>query len=73
MINVRRTTLRVESLFGHPRRGWSFWRAATISMLPFVAVHVFLFLQCRGRLRWRPCCWPWRSLAGMAVMSVTKR
>ncbi len=29
--------------FGHLRRGRSFWRAATISMLPFVAVHVFLF------------------------------
>lgn len=31
-------------LFGHLRRGRSFWRAATISMLPFVGVHLFLFL-----------------------------
>ena len=30
-------------LFGHLRRGRSFWRAATLSMLPFVGVHVFLF------------------------------
>jgi membrane protease YdiL (CAAX protease family) len=30
-------------LFGHLRRGRSFWRAATVSMLPFAAVHVFLF------------------------------
>ena len=31
-------------LFGHLRRGRSFWRAATLSMLPFVAVHLLLFL-----------------------------
>jgi membrane protease YdiL (CAAX protease family) len=31
-------------LFGHLRRGRSFWRAATVSMLPFAAVHVLLFL-----------------------------
>ena len=31
-------------LFGHLRRGRSFWRAATVSMLPFVGVHLFLFL-----------------------------
>lgn len=30
-------------LFGHLRRGRPFWRAATISMLPFVGVHLFLF------------------------------
>lgn len=30
-------------LFGHLRRGRSFWRAATVSMLPFVGVHLFLF------------------------------
>ena len=30
-------------LFGHLRRGRSFWLAATVSMLPFVGVHLFLF------------------------------
>ena len=30
-------------LFGHLRRGRSFWRAALLSMLPFVAVHLLLF------------------------------
>ncbi len=30
-------------LFGHLRRGRSFWRAAALSMLPFVGVHLFLF------------------------------
>ena len=30
-------------LFGHVRRGRSFWRAASISMLPFLAVHLFMF------------------------------
>jgi len=32
-------------LFGHLRKGRSFWRAAVLSMLPFVAVHMFMFLQ----------------------------
>ena len=31
-------------LFGHLRRGRSFWRAAALSMVPFVAVHLLLFL-----------------------------
>ena len=31
-------------LFGHLRRGRSFWRAAAISMPPFVGVHLLLFL-----------------------------
>ena len=30
-------------LFGHIRVGRSFWRAAGLSMLPFVAVHLLLF------------------------------
>ena len=30
-------------LFGHVRRGRTFWRAASISMLPFVAVHLLMF------------------------------
>jgi membrane protease YdiL (CAAX protease family) len=30
-------------LFGHLRRGRSFWRAAGLSMVPFVAVHLLLF------------------------------
>ena len=30
-------------LFGRVRRGRSFWRAASLSMLPFVAVHLLLF------------------------------
>jgi membrane protease YdiL (CAAX protease family) len=31
-------------LFGHLRRGRSFWRAALLSMLPFMAVHLLLFV-----------------------------
>ena len=31
-------------LFGHLRAGRSFWGAARLAMLPFVAVHLFLFL-----------------------------
>ena len=31
-------------LFGHIRRGRTFWRAAALSMLPFVGVHLVLFL-----------------------------
>ncbi len=30
-------------LFGHLRRGRTFWRAAALSMLPFAAVHLLLF------------------------------
>ncbi len=30
-------------LFGHVRRGRAFWRAASLSMLPFVAVHLLMF------------------------------
>ena len=30
-------------LFGYVREGRTFWRAATVSMLPFVAVHLVLF------------------------------
>lgn len=30
-------------LFGHLRRGRTFWHAALLSLLPFVAVHVLLF------------------------------
>ena len=30
-------------LFGHLRRGRTFWRAAWLSMVPFVAAHTFLF------------------------------
>lgn len=30
-------------LFGHLRRGRSFWRAASTSMLPFAAVHLLMF------------------------------
>jgi membrane protease YdiL (CAAX protease family) len=32
-------------LFGHLRAGRSFWRAATVSTGPFVAVHLLLFLS----------------------------
>ena len=31
-------------LFGHVRRGRSFWPAVRLSMIPFVAVHLLLFL-----------------------------
>ncbi len=40
---VAEETLFRGYLFGHLRRGRSFWRAASVSMLPFVAVHLFLF------------------------------
>jgi membrane protease YdiL (CAAX protease family) len=30
-------------LFGHLRRGRSFWRAAALSMIPFAAVHLLIF------------------------------
>ena len=32
-------------LFGHVRVGRTFWRAAALSMLPFVSVHVILFFS----------------------------
>jgi membrane protease YdiL (CAAX protease family) len=32
-------------LFGHLRRGRSFWSAAVLSMLPFVLVHLFMFVN----------------------------
>ena len=32
-------------LFGHIRVGRTFWRAAALSMLPFVSVHLVLFLS----------------------------
>src|SRR4029453_17358229 len=32
-------------LFGHIRVGRTFWRAAALSMLPFVAVHLVLFFS----------------------------
>jgi membrane protease YdiL (CAAX protease family) len=32
-------------LFGHVRVGRTFWRAAAVSMLPFVAVHLVMFLS----------------------------
>jgi membrane protease YdiL (CAAX protease family) len=32
-------------LFGHVRVGRTFWRAASLSMLPFVAVHLVLFFS----------------------------
>jgi membrane protease YdiL (CAAX protease family) len=41
---VAEETLFRGFLFGHLRRGRSFGRAATLSMLPFVAVHLFLFV-----------------------------
>jgi membrane protease YdiL (CAAX protease family) len=32
-------------LFGHIRQGRTFWRAASLSMLPFVVVHLVLFFS----------------------------
>ena len=32
-------------LFGHVRVGRTFWRAAAVSMLPFVSVHLILFFS----------------------------
>jgi membrane protease YdiL (CAAX protease family) len=40
---VAEETLFRGYLFGHLRRGRSFWRAAVLSTLPFVAVHLTLF------------------------------
>ena len=40
---VAEETLFRGYLFGHLRRGRSFWHAAWLSMLPFIAVHVLLF------------------------------
>ena len=41
---VAEETLFRGYLFGHVRRHLPFWRAAFTSMIPFVAVHVFLFV-----------------------------
>jgi membrane protease YdiL (CAAX protease family) len=41
---VAEETLFRGFLFGHLRRGRSFWRAAGLSMVPFVAVHLLLFV-----------------------------
>ena len=41
---VAEETLFRGYLFGRVRLGRTFWRAAAMSMLPFVAVHLFLFL-----------------------------
>ena len=40
---IAEETLFRGYLFGHLRAGRSFWSAAWLSMLPFVAVHLFLF------------------------------
>jgi membrane protease YdiL (CAAX protease family) len=47
-------------LFGHLRRGRSFWRAATMSMLPFVGVHLFLFFTM-----------PWPIALAAVLLAVT--
>jgi membrane protease YdiL (CAAX protease family) len=41
---VAEETLLRAYLFGHLRTGRTFWRAATLSMVPFVAVHLVLFV-----------------------------
>jgi membrane protease YdiL (CAAX protease family) len=41
---IAEETLFRGYLFGHVRHGRSFWRAAGLSMLPFVAVHLLLFV-----------------------------
>jgi hypothetical protein len=46
-------------LYGRLRRGRSFWRAARLSMLPFVAVHLLLFLTM-----------PWSVALAALVLSV---
>jgi membrane protease YdiL (CAAX protease family) len=46
-------------LFGHLRNGRSFWRAARLSMLPFVAVHLLLFATM-----------PWPIAAAALVLAV---
>jgi membrane protease YdiL (CAAX protease family) len=40
---IAEETLFRGYLFGHLRQGRSFWRAAWLSMLPFIAVHALLF------------------------------
>jgi membrane protease YdiL (CAAX protease family) len=41
---IAEETLFRGYLFGHLRRGRSFWGAASVSMLPFVGVHLLLFV-----------------------------
>ena len=40
---IAEETLFRGYLFGHLRKGRTFWRAAILAMLPFVAVHLLLF------------------------------
>jgi membrane protease YdiL (CAAX protease family) len=42
---IAEETLFRGYLFGHLRAGRTFWRAAWLSMLPFVAVHLLMFLS----------------------------
>ena len=46
-------------LYGHVRRGRGFWRAATISMLPFMAVHLLMFVTM-----------PWPVAAASLVLAI---
>ena len=49
-------------LFGHLREGRSFWRAALLSMPPFLAVHLLLFFQMDFAGGRRGACWSrWSS------------
>jgi membrane protease YdiL (CAAX protease family) len=58
---VAEETLFRGYLFGHLRIDRTFWRAATLSMLPFVAVHLVLFLTL-------PL---WIALAALVIAVVT--
>ena len=58
---VAEETLFRGYLFGHLRIGRTFWRAATLSMLPFVGVHMVLF----GTLPF------WIALAAIVLSVVT--
>jgi membrane protease YdiL (CAAX protease family) len=50
---IAEETLFRGYLFRHVRSGRSFWRAAGLSTLPFVSVHLLLFASMPGQLRWR--------------------
>lgn len=56
---IAEETLFRGFLFGHLRRGRSFWRAALLSMPPFLAVHMLMFLTM-----------PWPIAAAAVLLSV---
>jgi membrane protease YdiL (CAAX protease family) len=56
---IAEETLFRGYLFGHLRRGRSFWRAASLAAVPFTAVHLLLFLTM-----------PWPVAAASVLLAV---